>query len=100
MSRRAEAGFTLLEVLVALAIAGLGLGALFAAASGALGNIDLASRHQAATRHAQSHLAAVGIETPLAPSDRSGDDGDGFRWRVLIVPVETARLGPDAQAAT
>ncbi len=82
--RAAAAGFTLIEVLVALAIAALGLGALLAAASTGLGNAALADRYLEAVGRAQSRLAAVGITIPLQPGTQSGDDGEGFTWRVSI----------------
>jgi hypothetical protein len=37
-----------------------------------------------ATRRAQSHLAEIGITTPLVPGVRSGDDGGGFSWTAWI----------------
>lgn len=77
-------GFTLLEVLVALAIAALGLGALLAAVATGIGNAGLADKYVEATRRAQSRLASVGVTAPLAPGEQSGDDGDGFAWRVQI----------------
>lgn len=77
-------GFTLIEVLVALAIAALAL-VMFAAAVGTgLGNAALANQYIEATRRAQSRLALVGTAFPLVPSDQSGDDGGGFSWRVRI----------------
>ena len=51
---RPAAGFTLIEVLVALAIAALGLGALMAAAGTGLGNATLADQYIEATRRAQA----------------------------------------------
>src|SRR6266446_5415666 len=53
-------GFTLLEVVVALAIAGLALVGLFRAGSGGLLAVDTAARAEEAVQRAQSHLAAVG----------------------------------------
>jgi general secretion pathway protein I len=84
MSARRASGFTLLEILIALAIAALGLGALMAATGTGLGNADLAARTIEATRRAQSHLASVGIATPLRPGIQAGDDGENYRWRLRI----------------
>ena len=77
-------GFTLIEVLVALAIAGLGLGLLMAATGSGLESSVAAGRHARATSHAQSRLAQIGLSLPLKRGDTSGDEGDGFRWRVHI----------------
>jgi prepilin-type N-terminal cleavage/methylation domain-containing protein len=79
-----SAGFTLLETLIALAIAAVGLGFLVSAAGTGLGNAELAGRYVEATRRAQSHLAEIGITTPLVPGVRSGDDGGGFSWTARI----------------
>src|SRR5712691_5454805 len=54
------AGFTLLEVVVALAIAALSLVTLFQTGSGGLFAADTAARIDEAIERAQSHLAAFG----------------------------------------
>ena len=82
--RSAQSGFTLIEVVVALAIAAMGLSLLMAAASTGLGNAHLADQTIEATRRAQSRLAEVGTTSPLDPGLRSGDDGGGFSWRSRI----------------
>jgi len=79
-----EHGFTLIEVLVALAIAGLGLAFLMAATGSGLESSTAAGRYTRATSHAQSRLAEVGLTLPLKKGDRFGDEGDGFHWRVHI----------------
>ena len=85
--RRAQAGFTLLEVAVAVAIAGLALVGLFQAGSGGVFAADTAARAAEALQRAQSHLAAVGRDAALVQGDASGDDGGGYRWRLLVQPV-------------
>jgi general secretion pathway protein I len=101
--RPTQAGFTLIEVVVALAIATLGLSFLMAAASTGLGNAELANQYIEATRRAQSHLSELGVAEPLYPGIRSGDDGGGYSWRSLVsaprvhdgapAPEGMARLG-------
>ena len=61
----AATGFTLLEVVVALAIAALALVGLFQAGSGGLFAVDTAARAEEAIQRAQSHLAAVGRDAAL-----------------------------------
>ena len=97
--RRVEAGFTLLEVVVAVAIAGLALVGLFQAGSGGVFAVDTAARAEEALQRAQSHLAAVGRDAGLVQGDASGDDGGGYRWRLLIQPV-TQRQGVAADGIT
>ena len=81
------AGFTLLEVVVALVIASLALIGLFQAGSGGLFAVDTAARAEEALQRAQSHLAAVGRDAALVEGDSSGDDGGGYRWQLHVEPV-------------
>jgi general secretion pathway protein I len=93
---RTDNGFTLLEVVVALAIAGLALVGLFQAGSGGLLAVDTAARTQEAVQRAQSHLAAIGRDAGLVAGEFSEDDGGGYRWKLRVQPL-TARqaLAPD-----
>jgi general secretion pathway protein I len=89
-------GFTLLEVVVALAIAGLALVGLFRAGSGGLFSVDTAARAEEAVQRAQSHLAAVGRDAALVAGDSTGDDGAGYRWSLRITPLAARQsLAPD-----
>jgi general secretion pathway protein I len=90
----AASGFTLIEVLVALAIAALGLALLVAATGSGLENAAVADRSIQATSEAQSRLAQVGRTVPLKKGDYFGDEADGFRWRVHVAdPLSHARAG-------
>jgi general secretion pathway protein I len=87
-------GFTLVEVLVALVVAGLGLSLLMEAASSGIESTTAADRYIYASSMAQSHLALVGHTLPLRKGDYFGDDGDGYRWRVKIAePLVQAGSG-------
>jgi len=85
-------GFTLLEVVVALAIAAVALVGLFRAGSGGLFAVDTAARAQEAVQRAQSHLAAVGRDAALVEGDFTDDDGGGYRWRLRVRPVATRQV--------
>jgi general secretion pathway protein I len=90
-------GFTLIEVLVALVIAGLGLSLLMEAASSGMESVTVADRYIYASSMAQSHLALVGHTLPLKQGNYSGDDDHGFRWRVQIAaPLLQAASGAKA----
>jgi general secretion pathway protein I len=93
-----QSGFTLLEVLVALAIAAVALVGLFQAGSGGMFAVDTAARAQEAIQRAQSHLAAVGRDAALVQGDFTDDDGGGYRWRLQVRPVAT-HPAPDARSA-
>ena len=85
-------GFTLLEVVVALAIAAVALVGLFQAGTGGLLAVDTAARAQEAVQRAQSHLAAVGRDAALVQGDFTDDDGGGYRWRLRVRPVATRQV--------
>src|ERR1700730_5587819 len=82
-----ENGFTLLEVVVALAIAALALVGLFRAGSGGLFAVDTAARAEEAVQRAQSHLAALGRDASMTVGEYTGEDGGGYRWRRRVRPL-------------
>ena len=89
-------GFTLLEVVVALAIAGLAVVGLFRAGGGGLFAADTAARAEEAVERAQSHLAAVGRDAALVAGEFTGDDGAGYRWMLRVLPLTSRQsLGQD-----
>jgi general secretion pathway protein I len=85
-------GFTLLEVIIALMIAGMAAVVLFEAAGSGLHETQTASMYDQAVVRAKSRLAAATHGTKLTAGDWSGDDGGGFRWRLHVVPVASASL--------
>jgi prepilin-type N-terminal cleavage/methylation domain-containing protein len=87
-------GFTLLEVIVALIIAGLAAGALFEAVGTGLRATQTASMYDQAIVRAKSRLAAAAHGTKLTPGDWRGDDGGGFQWRLRVAPVAAASVRP------
>src|SRR5579859_18463 len=87
---RSERGFTLLEAVVAFAIAALALGVLFRAATGGLVAVDTAGRYEEAVSRAKSHMASIGHDGPLSETQTEGDDGGGYHWRIRIVPLASA----------
>jgi general secretion pathway protein I len=89
-SRRKQssaAGFTLLEVMIALAIAALALVGLFRAGSDGIFATDTAARTEEAIERAQSHLAAFGRVGLIAAGELAGDDGGGYHWRLRATPI-------------
>lgn len=89
---RRDAGFTLLEAMIALAIAGLALTALFRGTMTGLTLSETAGRYEEAVARAQSRLAGIGPAPQAA--DRQGDDGGGYHWHMRVIPVATARTLP------
>ena len=85
MPRSAEAGFTLIETLAALAI----LTAVLATAyrilgEGALG-VGAAERRAGALAIAEAQLAALSVE-PALEAGRFPGEGDGYRWEIAVEP--------------
>jgi general secretion pathway protein I len=83
-------GFTLLELLVALLIAGMALAVLFQGAGGGLRAAAVANRYQEALAHARSRLATIGHGLALAPLHQRGEDGYGFHWQIDITRTGSA----------
>jgi len=87
-----DAGFTLLEVMIAFVIAALSLSLLYQGATGGLRATGSAARTEEAISLAKSHLAAIGRGEAIAQQESSGVDGGGFDWRLHIQPVGTRQL--------
>ena len=79
-----EDGFTLLEVMVAFAIAALAITLLYDGATGGLNATATATKSQEALMLARSHMAAIGRGESIAPQETSGTDGDGYSWHLRI----------------
>jgi general secretion pathway protein I len=90
-----QRGFTLLEVLIAFAIAALALGVMFDAVLGGLRATRTASGYQEAISLAKSHLAAI-TNSNVAGQETQGADGRGFTWKLHVVPVGTVTLARNA----
>ena len=82
-----ERGFTLLEVLVAAAIAGLALAVLFQGAAGSVRSARVADHVQEAVSRARSRLAVLERGPVPQLGDQSGDDGGGFGWRSKVTQI-------------
>ena len=86
--KQACRGFSLLEVLVAFIILALALGALMRIFSGGLGNIGAAEHYSRAVAIAESELAAIGVESPLAEGEHAGEEEPGYTWRTSVQRYE------------
>ena len=87
-------GFTLLEVIIALIIAGMAAAVLFEAVGTGLHATQTASMYDQAIVRAKSRLTVATHGSALATGDWRGDDGGGFRYRLRVAPVATASLRP------
>src|SRR5215475_2516086 len=98
-AHRRDAGFTLLEVIVATALAALALVALFQAGSAGLLTVGTATRLEMAVDRAQSHLAEFADTGVIVSGESEGDDGDGYRWRLTARPIASQPAEASGQTA-
>ncbi|WP_418647483.1 PulJ/GspJ family protein [Thauera butanivorans] len=85
---RRSAGFSLLEVLVAVGIMALSLGALYQAAGGSVRSVQRADQRTQALLLAQSLLDAYGT-VPPGGLNAAGEEA-GLRWQIVSTPYPTA----------
>lgn len=78
------AGFTLIEMLVAVLIAVMALSALYRLGSTGLATETVSSRYGRALLIAQSALEDVGVETPLVPGNSTREIDDVYQEEVDI----------------
>lgn len=92
-------GFTLLEVLAAIAM----LAIVFVVGVGALGraaqNVATSAALDTAVEHAQSLLAEQGLTAPLEAGRTSGTFPDGMAWTLTIRALPRATNASDNDAA-
>ena len=100
-----ERGFTLLEVLVAFAIAALALLVLFQGALAGLHSAGIAGRYDEALSRARSQLAALsgslsamdlqGDDDETSSRERDGQQDSSYHWRVRVSPIASTVRGGD-----
>ena len=93
-------GFTLIEVLIALAVTGIGLAVLLHLQLASITASEYAERMSRATLLAQAKLAevlATGQPAVGREEGRVEDEGSGtvFWWRTTVSPVESGVEGLD-----
>jgi general secretion pathway protein I len=86
-----EAGFTLVEVIVALAMLSVGLTVLLGMISSGIGRTSTAERTAEAASLAQSLLAEVGTELAVGAEERNGVFPHGYRWHLTMRPYRASR---------
>ena len=87
-------GFTLIEVLVAFAILAVTFTVLVRLFAGGVDAAGRVAHERTAILLAQSRLAAVGIETPVALGESAGDLAGGYRWRLQVEPDPATAAQP------
>jgi general secretion pathway protein I len=87
---RLSAGFSLLELMVAISILALALAGLYRAAGGATRNVRIDEKYAYSVELARSLLAANTM-VPVSGVNVRGETAGGFQWRVDTNPVVLQR---------
>ena len=89
-------GFTLMEVLVAVTILGVGFVALFGVLSGTLGTVSRIEDRETLVRTSQMKLNEIclALRQGREPAARSGEFGGKYRWRAEIEAAGDEEEGP------
>jgi len=82
--RRRSAGYSLIEVLVAMVILALSLTVLLRIFSAGLRNISVADEYTRALLIARTQLDAAGLSSPLAAGSTTGIAAQKFRWTQTV----------------
>jgi general secretion pathway protein I len=91
LSFRSASGFTLTEVLAAIAILSIGLSILLSTMSYSLHQLAQAEKMAAAASLAQSLLARIGAELPIREGESEGPFPNGYHWHLAIRPYGDAK---------
>ncbi len=81
-----DAGFSLLEILVAFAILALSIGVLLRIFSGGLRTAIVSEDYQQAMSIAESQMERAGVEIELAAGSTSGVVAGKYTWTLQVVP--------------
>lgn len=87
--KRHDLGFTLIEIMAALAITGIGILVVLQLFSGSLASAKASGDYSTAVFHAREKLSAESLKEDLEPGMRSGDTADGYRWTVEVAEYES-----------
>jgi general secretion pathway protein I len=88
--RHFRAGFTLLEVMIAVAVIAIALVAVFGSQSQSLTLANEAKFNTTAALLAQKKMAEIEVKRPLEPGSASGDFGEdfpGYEWDLRVDDV-------------
>jgi len=101
---RTPNGFTLLEVMVALAVLAVGIVSVLEVFGGSLRLDVKASRRTQAIIYAQNVMDRVLAQPTLQDGEEAGEFPGGYSWRAQVQEIhpdeDRARLQPNRQSAT
>ncbi len=82
--KESDSGFMLIDVMIAFAIIALAAATLYRGTVTGLQLTSEAANYEEAISLIKSHLAEIGCGGPISTQNRSGIDGEGFTWTLLI----------------
>lgn len=85
---RREAGFTLLEVLIALTILGLAIASLFDLLKAGLYASEASAGYSRALFHAHGKMGEILVQDPLEAKSDSGSFDDGYSFQTRVSEYE------------
>ena len=92
---RSQAGFTLLEIAVALAILGIGVVTCINVFSGSLKLQDRATRQSRAVLHARATMDALLFQPEIVDHSEERTTADGFVTHILVRHATTEEGAPE-----
>ncbi|CAA9892169.1 General secretion pathway protein I [Candidatus Methylobacter favarea] len=98
MKKNKQAGFSLLELLIAFSILAVSLSILLKIFSTGANTAVLAEEYTAAVQIAESLMAKTGVETDLKPEESSGVENEKYHWRVSVAPFNLTMENLDIQS--
>jgi len=81
-------GFTLLEVLVAVAILGVGLTIIIELLSGGLRLGRVSVEHTKAVNYARMKMEEIAVKQTMKEGSEEGEFDDTFRWQVVVKKMD------------
>jgi general secretion pathway protein I len=90
-------GFTLLEVLIAVAILGTAIVVLLLQFSVALRAGSITQNVTVAVLHAREKIEELKMERELSESSQSGTFSDGYEWETQVIPYRHETIPEDEQ---
>jgi general secretion pathway protein I len=91
--RASDAGFSLLEVLVAFAVLAMVLASVLPGLGQGLRGVSAAEQRSTALWHAETRMAELAAGIGLGAGERTGELADGYRWRTSIRPALQRKPG-------
>ncbi|MBB5359408.1 general secretion pathway protein I [Rhodanobacter sp. ANJX3] len=94
LPQRAQAGFSLLEVIAAIMLLAIAFAALMKVAGGSISLTQKAADYSEASLWARGLLDSAFIGTPIKTGSSAGQFNNRFRWQLAVTPWTDAGTPP------